>query len=103
MSVTYYLTPDAKSDLVGIHRFTLANWGITQSKQYLFGIRQTIRLLAESPSLGKSRPEIRENVFSFPYGSHVIYYVEGKNQVVVFAVLHKSMVPFIHLIERKFI
>jgi toxin ParE1/3/4 len=101
MSAIYYLTPDAKSDLVGIHRFTLANWGVTQSKQYLSGIRQTIRLLAEAPSLGKSRSEVRENVFSFPYGSHVIYYIEDEHQVVVFAILHKSMVPFIHLSDRK--
>lgn len=32
MPVTYHLTPDAQSDLIGIHRFTLAQWGTTQSK-----------------------------------------------------------------------
>jgi len=52
MPVTYHLTPDAQSDLIGIHRFTLAQWGTTQSKTYLSGLRQTIQLLAETPTLG---------------------------------------------------
>ncbi|MCV8210714.1 type II toxin-antitoxin system RelE/ParE family toxin [Escherichia coli] len=50
MPVTYHLTPDAQSDLIGIHRFTLAQWGTTQSKTYLSGLRQTIQLLAETPT-----------------------------------------------------
>ncbi|AUD60511.1 plasmid stabilization protein [Shewanella sp. Pdp11] len=103
MPVTYHLTPDAQSDLIGIHRFTLAQWGTTQSKTYLSGLRQTIQLLAETPSLGKNRPEVRMNVFSFPYSSHVIYYIQHEHQFVVFGILHKSMVPLAHLAEREII
>lgn len=44
MPVTYHLTPDAQSDLIGIHRFTLAQWGTTQSKTYLSGLRPRIQL-----------------------------------------------------------
>ena len=67
MSTTYRLTPDAQSDLIEIRRFTRVQWGAAQSKKYLFGLRQTIRLLATTPLMGKNRPEIRENVFSFPW------------------------------------
>ncbi|WP_247146749.1 type II toxin-antitoxin system RelE/ParE family toxin [Escherichia coli] len=102
-AVTYHLTPDAQSDLIGIHRFTLAQWGTTQSKTYLSGLRQTIQLLAETPTLGKNRPEVRMNVFSFPYSSHVIYYIQHEHQFVVFGILHKSMVPLAHLAEREII
>ena len=103
MSTTYRLTPDAQSDLIEIRRFTRVQWGAAQSKKYLFGLRQTIRLLATTPLMGKNRPEIRENVFSFPYVSHVIYYVEHEQQLVVFGILHKSMVPLAHLGERELI
>ncbi len=103
MSTTYRLTPDAQSDLIEIRRFTRVQWGAAQSKKYLFGLRQTIRLLATTPLMGKNRPEIRENVFSFPYVSHVIYYVEHEQQLVVFGILHKSMVPLSHVGERELI
>ncbi len=38
---------------------------------------------------------------SFPHASHVIYYVVHEQQLVVFGVLHKRMVPVKHLIERE--
>lgn len=57
-------------------------------------------LLAETPALGKSRPEVGANVYSFPQGSHIIYYVVHEQQLVVFGVLHKRMAPLAHLNER---
>jgi toxin ParE1/3/4 len=60
-------------------------------------------LLAETPSIGIHRPEVGARVFSFPHVSHVIYYIQQENQVVVFGVLHKRMVPLNHLIERDII
>jgi toxin ParE1/3/4 len=103
MPTTYRLTPDAQSDLVEIRRFTVKQWGTAQSKKYLSKLRNTIRLLTETPSLGKSRPEVGSNVLSFPYVSHVIYYVVHEQQLVVFGVLPKRMVPLNHLVERELI
>lgn len=87
------LTPDAQSDLIEIRRFTVNHRGHAQSRKYLSELRQTLQLLAESPSLGKSRPDIGQDVLSFPHVSHVIYYVTHDGQVVVFGLLHKRMVP----------
>ncbi|MEX0603230.1 MAG: type II toxin-antitoxin system RelE/ParE family toxin [Marinobacter sp.] len=98
---SYRLTPDAQTDLVGIRRFTLARWGADQSRKYLSGLRQTLQLLTENPSLGKARPEIGPGVLSFPHGSHIIYYLVHTQQPVVFGVLHKRMVPADHLSERE--
>lgn len=100
MPTTYRFTPDAQSDLIDIRRFTVQQWGAAQSQIYLSDLRSTIRLLAETPSLGKPRPEVGEHVLSFPHVSHVIYYVIHEQQVVVFGVLHKRMVPLNHLTER---
>ncbi len=99
----YQLAPDAQSDLVEIRQYTLEKWGEAQSKKYLAELRQTIRLLAKTPSLGKSRPEVGKNVSSFPHVSHVIYYVVHQQQLVIFGVLHKRMVPVKHLVERDII
>ena len=99
----YRLTPDAQSDLIEIRRFTLQQWGQAQSQKYLSELRKTIRLLSDTPSLGKSRPEVGANVLSFPHISHVIYYVVHEQRLVVFGVLHKRMVPVNHLIGREVI
>ena len=40
-------------------------------------------------------------VLSFPHVSHVIYYVLHEQQLVVFGVLHKRMVPMNHLDGRE--
>lgn len=97
----YRLTPDAKSDLIEIRRFTIKQWDVAQSRKYLSELRQTIRLLAETPSLGRSRPDVGTDVLSFPQASHVIYYVSHGQQLVVFGVLHKRMVPLNHLSGRE--
>ncbi|MEK9496265.1 type II toxin-antitoxin system RelE/ParE family toxin [Photorhabdus sp. P32] len=38
-------------------------------------LRKTISLLTDTPFLGKSKPDIGPDILSFPYASHVIYYV----------------------------
>ncbi len=97
----FRLTPDAQSDLIEIRRFTIKQWSSAQSQKYLSELQQTIRLLAETPSLGKSRPDVGSNILSFPCSSHVIYYVVHEQQLVVFGILHKRMVPSNHLADRK--
>jgi len=99
--LSFRLTPEAKSDLIEIRHYTLKQWGAAQSQKYLSELRQTIRLLAETPLLGKSRPDVGSDVLSFPQASHIIYYVVHERQLVVFGVLHKCMVPLNHLAERE--
>ncbi|KOY63638.1 plasmid stabilization protein [Photorhabdus heterorhabditis] len=99
MPILYRLTPDAQRDLIEIHQFTMKQWGTAQSQKYLLELRRIIRLLANTPSLGKFRTDIRLDILSFPYVSHVIYYVVHEQQLVVFGVLHKRMVSLNLLAE----
>lgn len=99
--IAYHLTPDAQSDLVEIRRYTLKQWGMPQSQKYLSELRQTICVLANTPNLGKSRPDVGANVQSFPHASHVIYYIVHDKQLVIFGILHKRMVPAKHLAKRE--
>lgn len=101
MPTTYRLTPDAQSDLIEIRRYTVQQWGPAQSEKYISELREMMRLLADTPSLGKSRPEVGADVLSFPHVSHVIYYVVHERHLVVFGVLHKRMAPNNHLVERN--
>ncbi|WP_028865220.1 type II toxin-antitoxin system RelE/ParE family toxin [Psychromonas aquimarina] len=99
--VAHRLTIDARADIIEIRRYTLNQWGSEQSKKYLVELRQTIRVLSETPTIGKKRRDVGTNVYSFPYVSHVIYYIYDKQSLIVFGVLHKSMLPRLHLDDRN--
>ena len=97
----FRLTSDARTDLIEIRRFTVLRWGGVQSGEYLSKLRQAMVLLASSPQIGTQSPELGPGVSSFPLAGHVIYYLVDEKDVVVFAVLHKAMVPSRHLEGRK--
>lgn len=97
----YFLTSDAEEDLVKIRDYTVNNWGIEQSRKYLTELRDIFRLIAETPRIGTQRSGVGENVFSFPYASHMLYYAIHDELVVFFGVLHRSMVPENHLPDRE--
>lgn len=100
---SYRLTPDAQADLIEIRRYTFEQWGEIQSKKYLSELRQTIRLLSETPAIGKQRPDIGSDIYSFPSASHLLYYTLIEQQLIVFGVLHKNMAPLAHLEDREIV
>lgn len=97
----YRLTPEARTDLIESRRYTLEKWGAAQSQKYLSELGTTLHVLAGTPALGRARADLGSDVFSFPHVSHAIYYVVHEERLVVFAVLHKRMVPRKHLGDRE--
>ena len=93
----YQVTPRARADLLQIGRFTASCWGKRQRNHYLKGIERRFAWLAENPALGKSRPELGENIRSCPQGAHVIFYIEQQDFIAIIAVLHRQMDPDNHL------
>ena len=75
MSGAFRVTPRAASDLRDIARYTLRTWGRKQRDAYLREMDKRFAVLAENPTLGKPRPDIREGYRSYPQGSHVIFYL----------------------------
>ena len=98
----YLWTDQSKQDLIQIRRFTVERWGYKQSTQYLSDLRKTLLLLAEMPLMGKDcLDDLEENIFRFPFGSHIIcYWAISDKAIVVVAILHQSMVPAKHWSRR---
>jgi len=99
--LSYKFTQDARADLLNIRKYTLKTWGREQSVKYLQELNKTLLLLSDSPSIGIQRTDISLITFSFPYASHIIYYTLDKKTLVIFAVLHKNMVPEKHNTNRQ--
>lgn len=89
--VKYRLTPAAKDDLLEIWKYTIKAWGSKKAKQYLFDIETKLELVAVNPELGRVRPEINRNYFSFPASNHIIYYLKAENHIQIIAILHQRM------------
>lgn len=96
----YQLTADAKNDLKLIRSYSLENWGQAQTVEYLNELKKSIKSLCQFPLQGTLRPELAEDVRSFPSGSHVIYYFVSNENVTVYAILHGKMAPQYHLKNR---
>ena len=96
-SARYQFTDKAERDLEGIIDYTVQEWGVSQANTYLDGLEKRAQLLAENPDLGTARETLFEGLISFPYESHILYYIKYARGIVILRVLHQHMVPVKHL------
>ena len=93
MSGRYRLTPKAADDLKAINDYTARQWGNEQRRKYLGELRQRLRWLAEQPLLGRARPELRDNCYSYPQGEHLIFYAIRSPDIEILSVIHNRSLP----------
>jgi len=87
----YAFTPEALEDLDNIVLYTLTKWGKSQAKNYVDNLNLLASRLAETPQLGRPRNELYDVLYSFPYASHIIYYILSIKGITIVRVLHKNM------------
>ncbi|KPF98785.1 plasmid stabilization protein [Rhodopseudomonas sp. AAP120] len=80
-------SPQAERDIAAIWRF-VAGDNVKAADRLPDHIEKVFDVLAQSPLLGRSRPELSPELRSFPSGSYVLYYVPLKDGVAVVRVLH---------------
>jgi toxin ParE1/3/4 len=93
VSGRYRLALKAADDLKAINEYTARQWGNAQRRKYLGALRQRLQWLVENPRLGKARPELRENCYSFPQGEHVIFYAIRSPDIEILSVIHNRALP----------
>ncbi|VAX04182.1 hypothetical protein MNBD_GAMMA19-470 [hydrothermal vent metagenome] len=93
----YKLTKKAERDLEDIIDYTLQQWGTLQAKTYLDQLETHAQLLANNPDAGVERENISENLLSFPYKNHILYYLKQNHGITIVRVLHERMDPIKHL------
>lgn len=82
----------ARSDLIGIAKYTEQTWNRDQRNRYLTELDQTFHRLADNNDLGRTCDHIRSGYRVFPVGSHLVFYKIGTGSVVeIIRVLHKRM------------
>jgi len=91
MTVKCHLRVLAQADLESIWLYTCEQWGVTQADTYLSALIQRFDWLAENPTLGKPRDDIKQGYFCFPEGMHLIFYMVKNKQVEIIGIPHQHM------------
>lgn len=86
-----FVADRAKADIHSLREYTEAQWGIEQQRRYLHGLFDRMRQLRHHPRLGRPRDDLRAGLRSLISGSHMIYYRETEDLVVILRVLHVRM------------
>lgn len=95
----YTLSKRSHQDIQEIAEYSLSEFGETQTKTYMAGLKEKIALLSEQTDLGRDFTHTRsQRVYkSYRYQSHVIYYRKREHDIFIVRILHIRMLPEKHL------
>ncbi len=86
---TYRISRQAAHDLQAIYRHSRRSWGRDQAAKYASQLKQCFTMLAHQPRAGRTRPELHPpGLRSFPQGSHIVFYQQEQNGILIVRVLH---------------
>lgn len=87
---TYVLSREATEDLQDIFVYGQETWGETHASAYIRELFTVFAHLGQHPNVGRLRPELGDNLKSFPHGSHVVFFMNWREEVAIVRVLHGS-------------
>ncbi len=93
----YNLSGEASKDITGIYIFSIRNFGFSQAKKYIKELEIFLFELSERKELARDASMFAHNLKYYSYKSHVIFYFEQKNKILVIRVLGKHMDFIQHL------
>jgi toxin ParE1/3/4 len=75
MTAAYNLRSLAQDNLESIWFYTYQQWGVTQADTYLTALIKRFNWLAENPTTGKPRNDVKQGYYCFPEGMYLIFYI----------------------------
>jgi len=78
--------PKAKADLIEIWRY-IARDNEGAVDRLLDRIQAALLMLSNQPVAGRARPELHDDLRSFPVGNYIIFYTSGETTLTVVRVL----------------
>ena len=81
------VTESARADLREIRAY-IAKDNPAAARRVVERLRAQARKLAATPGIGRSRKDLRPDLFSFPVGRHVLFYRPQPDGIVLVRVIH---------------
>jgi len=84
---SYRYSSAAHSDIEGIVLY-IFDLNPVAASRFLDSLDATCELLAEHPRIGRARPELSEELRSFPIGNYLIFYIPAADGIDVARVIY---------------
>jgi toxin ParE1/3/4 len=81
------ITESARADLQEIRAY-IAKGNPQAARRIVERLRAKARKLAQTPGIGRSRQDLRPDLFSFPVGKQVLFYRPQAGGIVLVRVIH---------------
>lgn len=88
---TFRLYPKAINDLEDIYLYSVREFGLQRTEDYILAIETSFQYLANDPLISRKCDYIHQNLRAFNVGSHVIFLKITDYGIAVIRVLHQSM------------
>ena len=83
----------ARRKLFQIYDFSRDEFGQSQADEYFDGLERTFALLADFPRIGTPADDLLVGLRRFRFKSHIIFYTEAADHIVVRQILHVRQGP----------
>ncbi len=83
----YIITPRAEKDIDEILLFIAAD-NLEAALAFNDRLATRFEMLADNPKIGRERPELKQDLRSFPEGNYLVFYREWSGLVAIVSVLH---------------
>jgi len=87
----FMFTNEAVKDLEEIWSYTKQKWSIVQADRYYNLIIDEIEFISSNPLLGRSIEYIKEGYRSTRVKSHIIFYKQQEDAIIIVRILHQGM------------
>jgi len=81
----------ARADLKSIRRYSLREWGLERTAQYMAALRDTMKGLVAGTVVSRNRDDLRPGLHMATSGRHCIFFEADHSRVLVVRVLHDRM------------
>lgn len=94
----YKLSRAAAQDIEDLLTHSVAEFGLSQTEDYVSSLTHCLQLLAENPELGRPVDDIRPGYRRFSHKSHLIFYKPaGNHDILIIRILHSHMDAIRHI------
>ncbi len=95
------LTRQARKDVERILSKTEEVWGCKQADIYESLLHDALDTIQQNPQRGKARPDLKEGLFCFGAGRHILFYRLDCQVIYIMRILHDRMDYIRHLKETR--
>jgi toxin ParE1/3/4 len=90
LDLFYELSVEAEQDIDSIFDYTEEKYGFVQAVKYVADFDNTFERLIQFPSLGRERPEIRQELRSINKDEHVVFYRILDDRIRIVRILYRQ-------------